>query len=603
MTFMSTDNGQPIPDVNNDKEIIMVVDDNPAYLEIMFQYLRLSGFKVVKAEDGEQALKKASLIRPSLILLDVMMPGISGFETCLRLKANEPTKEIPVIFMTALSDTVDKVKGFEVGAVDYITKPVQHQEVIARITTHLTIRNLQKQLQQQNALLHQENVRRQRVQDALKESRQRYRLLAENSTDMISRQTPEGVYRYVSPACRTLLGYEIEEMIGRSVYDFFHPEDLTTIQTAHQNQDQQPAVSIITYRAHRKDGSYVWLEMTRRVVRDPQSNAAQEIIGISRNITERKEAEAALQKANDELERRVEERTAELARLNAALERFVPHEFLRFLERDSIIEVKLGDQVQREMTILFSDIRSFTTLSESMSPQENFSFLNSYLGRISPIIRHHQGFIDKYIGDSIMALFPEKAEDALQAAIAMRREVSSYNNFRQKEGQRPISIGIGLHTGTLMLGTIGEPERMEGTVISDAVNLASRVEGLTKLYGVSIVISEYSLFSLDDPVRYHFRFLDRVKVKGKQEPISVFEIFDGNPPEIIELKLKTLEYFEKGLLHYHGQEFREATSYFEQVLKQSPEDKAARLYLQRAAHFIKYGVPNDWEGVEALTDK
>ena len=292
-----------------------------------------------------------------------------------------------------------------------------------------------------------------------------------------------------------------------------------------------------------------------------------------------------------------------LANINNAYGRFVPHEFLQFLEKESIVDVDLGDQVQRKMTILFSDIRSFTTLSESMTPQENFNFLNSYLSRVSPIIREHNGFIDKYIGDSVMALFPERAEDALQSAIAMQQAVARYNGHRREQGYIPIKIGIGIHTGNLMLGTIGEKRRMEGTVISDAVNLAARLEGLTKKYGASIVVSEDSLADLDQPTHYNYRFLDKVQVKGKRESTSVFEIFDGDGAQLIAMKLNNRSNFEKGLHHYQGREFSEAKSYFEQVLMHNPADKAAWLYLERTAHFLKYGVPPDWEGVEALTEK
>ncbi len=131
------------------KDIILIVDDNPTNLGVLFDYLKNSDFKVLVAEDGEGALTRANYAKPDIILMDVIMPGIDGFETCKRLKVNEETKDIPIIFMTALSDTVDKVKGFELGAVDYITKPLHHEEVLARITTHLTIRKLQTNLQEQ----------------------------------------------------------------------------------------------------------------------------------------------------------------------------------------------------------------------------------------------------------------------------------------------------------------------------------------------------------------------------------------------------------------------------------------------------------------------
>ncbi|MBD0390326.1 MAG: response regulator, partial [Nostoc sp. C3-bin3] len=247
-----------------------------------------------------------------------------------------------------------------------------------------------------------------------------------------------------------------------------------------------------------------------------------------------------------------------LSKINAAYGRFVPHEFLHFLGYESIVDVKLGDNIQKDMTILFADIRSFTTLSESMSPQENFNFINSYLSRVSPVIRAHNGFIDKYIGDGVMALFPESANDAVQGAIEMQKQVSLYNEHRQKQGYAPIAIGIGLHTGSLMLGTIGERERMESTVIADAVNLASRLEGLTKLYGAGILISEQTLSCLDRPEDYKYRFLDRVMVKGKKAAVSVFEIYEPDPVPIIELKKQTSAVFEKGLHLYYQQYFASA---------------------------------------------
>jgi len=306
-----------------------------------------------------------------------------------------------------------------------------------------------------------------------------------------------------------------------------------------------------------------------------------------------------LQAINDQLQQMNES----LKALNKASMRFVPQEFLHFLNKDNITEVQLGDQVEHEMTIMFSDIRSFTALSESMTAQENFNFVNAYLSQVSPIIRQHQGFIDKFMGDAVMALFPDQPDHGLIAAIAMQQAVSTFNQQLTHTNQPTVKIGIGLHTGQVILGTVGETERLQSTVISDAVNLAARLEGLTKLYGAAIVVSENTLFSLDKPNAYHFRFLDKVMVKGKQIPISVFEILDGNPAQVIELKLKTRTDFEKGLLHYHSQEFEQATTHFTNVLQFDPTDKAAHLYLCRTQDFIKYGVPVDWGGVEALSEK
>ncbi|MCU0545838.1 MAG: ATP-binding protein [Oscillatoriaceae cyanobacterium Prado104] len=292
-----------------------------------------------------------------------------------------------------------------------------------------------------------------------------------------------------------------------------------------------------------------------------------------------------------------------LAKLNAAYGRFVPHDFLNLLEKPSIIEVKLGESQEKDMTVLFSDIRSFTELSEQMTPSENFDFINSYLGRVSPVIRKNNGFIDKYIGDAVMALFPTCPDDALQAAIDMQQEVNLYNRQRQKSGLKAITIGIGLHSGNLMLGTIGERERMESTVIADAVNLASRLEGLTKVYGAAILVSEAIMDRLTEPAKYKFRFVDRVAVKGKTVPVSVFEIFNTEAAESIKLKQQTLEIFQEGLNFYYAHKFRAAQQIFENILHINPEDKVAMLYFKRARKYRMYGAPEGWDGVEALTEK
>ncbi len=414
----------------NQNFTVLVVDDELVNIQVLTNYLTMHHFAVAKAFDGFEALKIVQENKPDLVLLDIMMPRMSGYEVCQKIRETHPAYALPIIMLTAKNQVSDLVVGFAAGANDYLTKPFAKNELLARVNTHLR-----------------------------------------------------------------------------------------------------------------------------------------------------------------------------LAKINSAYGRFVPREFLNFLDRESIIDVKLGDQIQKEMTVLFSDIRSFTSLSEQMTPQENFNFLNGYLRQVSPVIRQHNGFIDKYIGDAIMALFPKQPNDAIQAAIAMQQKVAIYNVKRQSQGRKPISIGVGLHTGSVMLGTVGETERMEGTVISDVVNLAARLEGLTKLYGVAIVVSERTLFALDRPNQYKFRFLDKVIVKGKKEPVSVFEILDGNTPEIISLGLKTQADFERGLLHYYSEELPEAKKYFENVLVVSPEDKAAQIYLRRVNHFIEYGVPIDWEGIEALTEK
>ncbi|MFC1743995.1 adenylate/guanylate cyclase domain-containing protein [Candidatus Riflebacteria bacterium] len=213
----------------------------------------------------------------------------------------------------------------------------------------------------------------------------------------------------------------------------------------------------------------------------------------------------------------------ELKIKNESFSRFVPTEFLKYLEKETIEEVELGDQVQKEMTILFSDIRSFTTITEKMTAKESFDFINSFLRQMGPVIRKNNGFIDKYIGDAIMAIFPYNVEDALDAAIEMREELARYNTLRVEQGREDVDIGIGIHKGILMLGIVGENVRLEGTVISDAVNLTSRIESLTKNYKCPIIVSGKVSEEIGENEKFIFRFLDEVKVKGKSKAVPLFE--------------------------------------------------------------------------------
>jgi class 3 adenylate cyclase/CHASE3 domain sensor protein len=299
----------------------------------------------------------------------------------------------------------------------------------------------------------------------------------------------------------------------------------------------------------------------------------------------------------------ITESMRERDRFLSAATRFVPNQYLDFLEKDSIVDVKLGDHVSAEMAIMFSDIRGFTTMSEGMTPQENFDFVNEYLEMVSPIIQKYDGFIVKFLGDGIMAIFPYGVDDAVRAGIEKQRRVKAFNARRQAQGLPPVDVGIGVHTGHMMVGMIGEINRIQGDAFSDNVNLTSRVEGLTKFYGVSMIISEETRMRLEQPERYKMRFLGKAVVQGRAHPISLYDVFEGEPEEIQERKLQTREDYERGLKLYMTGRFAEAQGCFEAVLDRNPHDRTAALYLDRSTTLMAQGVPEDWEGVEVMTSK
>lgn len=275
---------------------------------------------------------------------------------------------------------------------------------------------------------------------------------------------------------------------------------------------------------------------------------------------------------------------AAISSTEQAFGRFVPRQFLQLLGKPGISDIALGDHVEQQMSLLFSDIRDFTMLSESILPAENFRFINSYLSTMEPVVGSHRGFIDKYIGDGIMALFPGTADDAVRCGIAMLRELVNYNEGRLRAGYMPIRIGIGVNTGLVMMGTVGGHNRMETTVIGDAVNQTARLETLTKTYRTPFLISEHTLHDLGDPSAYDIRFIDRLKIKGNYPAQSVFEVFDADPEPLRRAKRETRPLFLEAVSCYHIGALDKALPLLRQCIEASPDDHAAYVYLDRCRH-------------------
>ena len=392
---------------------VLAVDDDPVNLAVLDGYLASSKFTVSTAANGVQALDVLEKEGPfDIVLLDVMMPKMTGYATCRRIRERYPSNELPVILLTAKDQVSDLVEGFDSGANDYLAKPFAKKELLARIASHTS-----------------------------------------------------------------------------------------------------------------------------------------------------------------------------MAKTNIAYRKFVPHELVRLLGRADVTEVRLGDQVERKMTILFSDIRLFTTMSEQMSPRQAFEFVNNHLQRIGPSVRASGGFIDKYIGDAIMALFPRRVDDAVSAALAMFAEL--------RDGT--ITMGVGIHTGEVVLGVLGEEQRMEGTVIADAVNVAARVEGCTKVLGAGLLLTGEAFSQLAHRDRYGHRALGSVRLRGKTRALEIFELFDADPPQLRAHKAATRERFDGALAMFKERRFDEASRELAAICELDSEDGPARFYLAQCRRLFRDGVPDDWD--------
>ena len=409
---------------------ILLVDDEPVNQQVLINHLKNEGCEITSAMNGEEALAALDKKKFDLVLLDLMMPRMSGYEVCKYIREKYLPSELPIIMVTAKNQVQDMVQGLRLGANDYLAKPFSKDEFLARVKTQINLHQISK-----------------------------------------------------------------------------------------------------------------------------------------------------------------------------ATSKFVPYEFLKSIGREHITDVQLGDQTEKEVTVVFSDIRDYTTLSEAMTPEENFQFVNAYAGRMGPIIRVHNGFVNQYLGDAIMSIFLNSPEDALRASVEMLKVVQTYNVERTNKGRKPIRIGVGLHTGSLIMGIIGDQSRTDAATVSDTVNTASRMEGLTKYYGVNLLVSEYSLQRIPNPELFHFRYLGPVQVKGKKEPVGVYECIDGDPVKDFNKKIETLEDFNAAVDLFFRKDFDGAEKLFLQILAVHPEDQACKYYLQKAQNYSNAGIHDNWTGVEQMSTK
>lgn len=486
----------------NNPPCILIVDDEPDNLLVLEELLKLQNYATLVATSGQQALAMAQHFQPDLIVLDVMMPVMDGFEVCRLLREDENLQTVPVIFLTALDDDDARLRGLEMMGDDYLTKPINSSLLLTKVSSIMRLSQIRRQ----------------------------------QSERLINQQVKERSRHQISAA------WEINEYLS------------------------------------------------------------------------------------------------EKFRL------FVPEQFLDRIAPNGVESIELGNATEEELTILFCDIRGFTSIAESQSPRKTFEWLNAFFSRMNQVIAVHHGFIDKFLGDAIMAVFDRTgnhAKDALSAAVMMHQSQKQFNSDRARYNlELPVNIGIGIHTGIGMIGTVGSERRMDSTVIGDVVNTAARLEELTKLYGSSIIASETAIAHLkptlaganlllnsiasstsglspslqgqtesmaafttaDAASLFYYRWIDKLNPRGKQQIINLYEILGTQNQLVDEAKVRTLNRFESGIQAWRQGDFTEALNHFQQVIKENPVDLIAALYAERCQ--TRLGLTpgqnnSSWDGIKA----
>ena len=292
-------------------------------------------------------------------------------------------------------------------------------------------------------------------------------------------------------------------------------------------------------------------------------------------------------------------------RMKSTMSRYMDPTIAAQLMDDGTGESLLGGK-SSEATVLFSDIRSFTTITESLGAEGTVQMLNEYFTIMVECITREGGMLDKFIGDAIMAGFgiplahDDDEDRAVRTAISMITELWDWNIIRVKNGLDPIDHGIGLNTGMVVSGNIGSPKRMDYTMIGDGVNLAARLESACKQYNAGILISEFTRKKLKGT--YRLRDVDMVVVKGKTKPVGVFEVLDYHTEDTFPNLMDNVNYFNEGVLRYRKGNWSKAISQFDQALKATPSDKLSNIYIDRC-HHLQTKNPKDWDGIWVMTSK
>lgn len=280
--------------------------------------------------------------------------------------------------------------------------------------------------------------------------------------------------------------------------------------------------------------------------------------------------------------------------------RFLPGKIFGILKKKSLRDIKVGEHVQREMTTLFSDIRSYTAMAEKLSSEDVFRLLNLYFKKMVPPVERHHGYVDKFVGDALLAVYPDSVDDALHSALGMMQGLKQLNRFTKWFQGQPVRIGIGIHYGSITLGMMGCNAHIESTVVGDNVNLASRIESATKLYSIPLIISEAARDNLRHPENFLIREIDHVRVKGKEASMRLFEVFNGDEQNLLESKKSILEDFTVSLNAFKHGDFQKALEGFQDCVHRCPQDSISQIYYKRCQTLIRIPPDKDWQGISGI---
>ncbi len=539
------------------KKTILIVDDSEIIRKTLSKSLSDKGFEVVQASDGIEALEKIKSEHIDIVLSDVEMPNMNGYELCKKIKKDNNTNFIPVILTSTLSSGLFIDRGFQAGADEYLPKPIKIDLLIS------TINNIFSEIDEVN----RGNIL---FIDDKEFFYNQYKTPLVNQGFIVFnvKNIAEAIPLINKEKIEILIVQdELLEMLGINAIKKFQNLDIIVIVLLKRSSRKQTAIlkaSNILYYIAKPFTPEKIVGIVERAVTDTHRN--KELEAVKLYISE-----AALSSA-------------------------------RQIAKNKVKKNELRAE-ERILTLLFTDIKGFSTLCENLQTQQIVEFLNNYFDLMADILIKNGALIDKYIGDGIMALFDPMKDNnahinAIKASIEMQKELHKFNEQRKDQ---PVFVRIGINTGPVIWGDVGSIyDRRDTTVIGDQVNLASRLEGANKEFGTEIMISENTYEYVKDFIEA--RELDLIRVKGKIKPTRVYEVISLKG-DLDNKKRNIIDFFNQGVELYRNREFAESIKYFSKALEIDSNDGPSKTYIKRAKIYLNSPPAEDWDGVYTLENK
>ncbi len=546
---------------------VLLIDDSKLVHSHLVPPLREQGYQVFQAFDGEEGLAKAKECKPHLIICDIEMPKMNGFETCAAIRRTEGIADCYIIMASTLGSASDQQKGFQAGVDEYITKPVVVPELLDRIKKVFN-----------RARGGRENI------------------LVVEGDEQIAKGSASRSPSKASSARVTATLKEVRRLVKRAGFDLAIAEmnladgSVIDLMTALRGlpSDRQPDVLILTSRDSQADAKMVLNAGAAGIISKPFTMDSL-LASVERALADRR---AAQEKAH--------------------LQKYVSKASMRMALEKSVLSGKASAAraYRKRATVFFSDIANFTTRCETYPPREVVAQVNALFEVMTRIIMGAQGDIDKFIGDACMAFWMDddpvaSAERALRAALEMRPQIAAMNATNPTLAADPIRIRIGINSGEVILCDLGAAEaRMDLTIIGDTVNVASRLESACKQYGLDHLVGESTLALVRD--QFAARLIDLVRVKGKQQPLGCYELL-GESGKTTAVQDQLLAEFARGMEAYRTGDFTQALEVFLateslEAVTEPGQVNPSRLYQQRCRQLLEQP-PENWDGVWTLASK